>query len=89
MHEDIFFSIVSVDKSITALDVKPFDGAGDLFGDHLLRLFIACAVRFGIAAGVTLGVAVGGDDFGLGAVVSGNCCVLRVAHDGKMVRLTT
>lgn len=87
MNEDIFFCVISVDESVAALDVKPFDGAGDLLGDHFFRLLFG--VRFGIAAGVTFGVAVGGDDFGFGAVVSGNCGVLRVAHDGKMVRLTT
>ena len=77
VNENIFFCVISVDESVAVSDIKPFDGTGDLLGDYFFRLLFG--VRFGIAAGVTFGVAVGGDDFGFGAVVSGNCGVLRVA----------
>jgi len=86
VDKDIFLSVISVDESVAALDIEPFDGTGDFGGENFFGLFVLDGAVF--AAGL---FAVGLNDvLGGRAVVSGRCCaVLRVAHDGKMVRLTT
>jgi len=86
VDKDVLLRVISVDEAVAALDVEPFDGTGDFSGNDLLWLFVLDGAVF--AAGL---FAVGLNDVLVGrAVVSGRCCaVLRVAHDGKMVRLTT
>ena len=85
VDEDILFRVVSVDEAVAGLDVEPLDGAGDFGGDDLFGLLVFDGA---VLAGL---FAVGLNDvLGRRAVVCGRCCaVLRVAHDGKMVRLTT
>ena len=77
-----------VDEAVATLDVEPLDSAGDFGGDDFFGLFVLNGAFFVFAAGL---FAVGLNDVLDGrAVVCGRCCaVLRVAHDGKMVRLTT
>jgi len=88
VDEDILLCVVSVNEAVATLDVEPLDSSGDFGGDDFFGLFVLNGAFFVFAAGL---FAVGLNDVLNGrAVVCGRCCaVLRVAHDGKMVRLTT
>ena len=40
MDEDIFLGVVSVDETVSRLDIEPLDGSTDLGGDDLLGWFL-------------------------------------------------
>lgn len=46
MDKDVFFRVITVDESVATFDVEPFDGAGDLGGNDLLRLLVRFLAGF-------------------------------------------
>jgi len=46
MYEDVFFGIVAVDESVTALHVEPLDCASDFGCDNFLLGLCASILRF-------------------------------------------